>query len=82
MSDEDIEAEHHETNDDNLPANTADLFDDSDCDDLSTSDNIVMEKSDIKTGSDNKRKAENDDDNTEDGKKQRSHDKEYNDGVR
>ena len=82
VTDEDVEEELRETNDDNIPQNTADVFHDSDGGEISTSDNIVTEKGDVKTGSDNKRKAENGDDNTEDGKKQRGHNKEYDDGVR
>ena len=50
--------------------NSGDLFDDSDGDE-STVDNMVTDKGDTKTGSDNKRKAENDNDNTNDGKKQK-----------
>ena len=76
VTNEDVEEELRETSDDKIPQNTADLFHDSDGDELSTSDNIVADKGNIKTGSDNTRKAENGDDNTEDERKQRSHDKE------
>ena len=44
------------------------LFVDSNSD-KSTINNMVMIKGDTKMGVDNKRKAENDDDNTDDGKK-------------
>ena len=73
VTDKDAKEEHHETNDDNIPQNPTDLFHDSNGDKLSTSDNILTNKGDIKTGSDNKRKAANGNDNTEDGKKKRGH---------
>ena len=76
VTNKDVKLEPRETNDDNIPQSTDDLFHDSDGDESSTSDIIVMDKGDIKTGSGNKRKAENGDDNTEVGKKQRCHDKE------
>ena len=66
---------HHESNDDEVCENTCDLFVDSDSDE-STVDNMVTDKGNTKTGSDNKRKAENDDDNTDDGKKQKGGNKE------
>ena len=72
----DAKEELSEINDDNIPQNTADLFHDSDSDELSTSDNIVRDKGDIKMGSDNTRKAENGNGSTEDRKKQRGHDEE------
>ena len=52
------------------------MFHDSGGDELSTSDNIVTDKGDIMMGADNKRKTQNGDDNTEDGKKQRGQDEE------
>ena len=42
---------------------------------------VVTDKGNIKTGSDNKMKAENDNDNTGDGKKQKGVDEEQDDGV-
>ena len=71
VTDEDGEAAHDETNDENVLRDPTDLFHDSDEDDLSTGDNMVMDKNNIETGSDNKRKAENDDDHTDGGKKQK-----------
>ena len=53
-----------------------DLFHGSAGDGLSTSDSIVTDKGNIKTGYNNKRKAENGDGKTEGGKKQRGHNKE------
>ena len=49
------------------------LFVDSDSD-KSTINNMVTDKGDTKTGSDNKRKADNDDDNDDYGKKQKGDD--------
>ena len=76
VTDENIKEELCKTNDDIIPQNTADLFHDCNGDELSNSDNIVKDKRDIRTCSDNKKKAENSNDNTEDGKKQRGYDKE------
>ena len=58
---------------DDIGQKNSELFDDSDDELISTNDSIVAGRNiDIKMGSGSKRKAESGDDETEDGKKQRS----------
>ena len=67
---------HDDTNEGNILHDPDDLFHDSTKDDLSTGYNMVADKKYIKTGSDNKRKAESDNENTDDGKNKKGGDKE------
>ena len=61
VTDDEVKGNLCETNDDNITQITADLFHESDGDELSTSDNIGTNRSDIKTCSDRRRKPENGD---------------------
>ena len=75
VTEEDCGGEHNENDSFNVREENANLFADSKSG-TSTINNLVTNKRGTKTVSYNKRKADNDDDNTDNGKKQKGNDEE------
>ena len=75
VTEEDSEGEHTENDSIKVYDENSELFADSKSE-KSVTNNLVTKKGDAKMFSDNKRKADSDDDNTDDGKKQKGDDKE------